>query len=105
MNNVTDQYQNMPEKVAAINQSGFATWSDDGGLSPQFKQKFDAERIPVRGVRHVRIWGLQVDDERELLGHERTSIDDEDLWEIILEAKDGSQCEVNSKFVIAARDS
>jgi len=95
----------MPEKVAAINQSGFATWSQDGGLSPEFKQGFDAERIPVLGVRHVRIWGLQVDDERELPGHERTSIEDEDLWEIILQAKDGSQCEVNSKFVVAARES
>ncbi|MCB1772138.1 MAG: hypothetical protein KDI88_00860 [Gammaproteobacteria bacterium] len=101
MNNVTDQYQNMPEQVAAINQSGSVTWSDEGDLSTDFKQQFDAERIPVLGVRHVRVWGLQVDDERELPGHERTSVEDEDLWEIILEAKDGSRCEVNSKFVVA----
>lgn len=105
MNNVTDQYKHMPENVAAINECGVVTWSDEGGLSPDFKQRFDRERIPVLGVRHVRVWGLQVDDERELPGHERTSIDDEDLWEIILEAKDGSHCEVNSKFVVAAGDS
>jgi hypothetical protein len=91
----------MPEQVVAMNQSGFVAWSEGCGLSPDFMQRFDAQRIPVLGVRHVRIWGLQVDDERELPGHERTSIDDEDLWEIILEAKDGSHCEVNSKFVVA----
>jgi hypothetical protein len=105
VNNANDQHPEMPEQVAAINRSGFVAWSPECGLSPDFMQRFDAVRIPVRGVRHVRIWGLQVDDERELPGHERTSIDDEDLWEIILEAKDGSHCEVNSKFVVAVQAS
>ncbi len=103
MNNVTDQYQNLPERVAAINTCGVATWSSENELSPDFMQRFDADSIPVLGIRHVRIWGLQVDDEKELPGHERTSIADEDLWEIILEAKDGSHYEVNSKFVVAAK--
>jgi hypothetical protein len=38
---------------------------------------FDGSQIPVVGVRHVRQWGIQVDDEREILGHERTSVSDE----------------------------
>lgn len=102
MNNTSDQRNNMPESVVRIDQVGFVNWSDESGLSSDFKQRFDATRIPVLGVRHVRIWGLQVDDEKELPGHERTSIADEDLWEIILKARDGSQYEVNSKFVVAA---
>ena len=99
MNNVTDQYQDLPEHVAAINARGFVVWSDDNSLSAEFMQQFDAERIPVLGIRHVRVWGLQVDDERELPGHERTSINNEELWEIVLEAKDGSRYDVNSGFV------
>jgi hypothetical protein len=54
------------------------------------RARFDPKRIPVRAVRNVRVWGLQVDDERELPGHERTSIPDEELWEITVEALDGS---------------
>jgi hypothetical protein len=91
--------QNLPEKVAAIKECNYVTWSTDNDLSPDFKQHFDDVRIPVIGIRHVRQWGVQVDDERELPGHERTSIDDQELWEIVLQAKDGSKYEVNSKFV------
>ena len=43
--------------------------------------------------------GIQVDDERELPGHERTQIPDEELWEVNLEAKDGSHYEVDSKML------
>jgi hypothetical protein len=50
----------------------------------------------------VRVWGLQVDDERELPGLERTMIADEDLWEINLVAKDGSCYEVESRLLVAA---
>lgn len=100
MNDVTDQYQNMPEDVVAINKCGAVIWSDNNDLSAKFLQQFDDERIPVLGVRQVRIWGLQVDDERELPGHERSSIEGEELWEIILEAKDGSRYDVNSKLVV-----
>ena len=77
----------------------FVTWSTANDLSAQFMQHFDDVRIPVVGIRHVRQWGVQVDDERELPGHERTSIEDEELWKIVLEAKDGSNYEVNSRFV------
>ena len=53
----------------------------------------------MKGVRHVRVWGIQVDDERALPGLERTSIPDEDLWEITLEAKDGSSYEFDSRLL------
>lgn len=102
MNDVTNQYKNLPEDIAAINKSGFVAWSDENDLSSEFIQQFDDERIPVLGLRQVQIWGLQVDDERELPGHERTSIAGEELWEIILEAKDGSRYNVNSKFIVPA---
>lgn len=102
MNNVTNQYKNLPEDIAAIKKCGVVVWSDDNGLAPEFRQMFDDKRIPVLGIRQVRVWGLQVDDERELPGHERTSIANEELWEIVLEAKDGSHYDVNSKFVVPA---
>ena len=92
---------NMPEHVAAIADCGFATWASDD-IDPTFRERFDAERIPVAGIRNVRVWGLQVDDERELPGHERTQIPDEELWEINLEAKNGSHYEVDSKKLKAA---
>ena len=91
----------MPEHVAAIAASGFAIWANDE-VDPQFRRRFDAERIPVAGIRNVRVWGLQVDDERELPGRERTQIPDEELWEINLEAADGSHYEVDSKKLKAA---
>ena len=91
----------MPPEVAAIRSRGYACW-----VSPEvaaaIRDKFAARRIPVRGIRHVRIWGLQVDDERELPGHERTMIPDEDLWQVELEALDGSRFEVNSQLLVAA---
>ena len=86
----------MPEHVAAMVASGFATWATDD-IDPKLRAKFDAERIPVSGIRNVRVWGIQVDDERELPGLERTQIEDEELWEINLEAKDGSHYEVDSR--------
>ncbi len=92
---------NMPEHVAAIAACGFATWASED-IDPTFRERFDAERIPVAGIRNVRVWGLQVDDERELPGHERTQIPDEELWEINLEAKSGSHYEVDSKKLKAA---
>ena len=86
----------MPEHVAAMVASGFATWAADD-IDPKLRAKFDAERIPVSGIRNVRVWGIQVDDERELPGLERTQIPDEELWEVNLEAKDGSHYEVDSR--------
>ncbi len=94
--------KNLPSEIGAINHCGFVTWSEDNSLSSEFRQQFNATRIPVLGIRQVQVWGLQVDDERELPGHERTSIPNEELWEIILQAKDGSRYDVNSKFVVPA---
>jgi hypothetical protein len=91
----------MPPEVVAIRDCGYARWSRNDVL-PGIREKFAADRIPVKGVRHVRIWGLQVDDERELPGHERTMIPDEDLWQVELEALDGSRFEVNSELLLAA---
>jgi len=68
-----------------------------------FRAKFDQQRIPVHSIRSVRVWGLQVDDERELPGHERTQIPDEQLWEVNLVALDGSRYEVESRLLVAAK--
>ena len=92
----------LPVEVAAIIECGYATWAGDT-VDENLRARFDAERIPVAGVRHVRVWGLQVDDERELPGHERTQIPDEDGWEVNLEALDGSKFEVDARLLKAAR--
>jgi hypothetical protein len=91
----------MPPEVAAIRDCGHAIWASEE-VAPDFRVLFDAQRIPVKGVRSVRVWGLQVDDERELPGHERTTIPDEELWEVNLVAKDGSCYEVESRLLKAA---
>jgi len=94
--------RNMPADVAEIAESGYAIWARDD-VDANLRARFDAERIPVAGVRHVRIWGLQVDDERVLPGLERTQIPDEEVWEVNLEALDGSKFEVDSKLLKAVR--
>ncbi len=91
----------MPEHLAEIVAAGFATWASDD-VDPSLRAKFDEKRIPVAGVRQVRVWGLQVDDERELPGLERTQIPDEEIWEVNLEAKNGSRYEVESRLLKAA---
>jgi len=93
--------QQLPEAVAAIQARGFAVWKKND-LGPEFMALFEESQIPAVGFRHVRQWGIQVDDEREILGQERTSIQDEELWEIVLKAKDGSTYEVNSAFLAPA---
>ena len=93
----------LPEHIAAIKKRGYVVWANPE-LKPDFIAKFDKDRIPVMGVRHVRVWGIQIDDERALPGHERTAIPDEELWEVNLKAKDGSRYEVNSEFVAPAPD-
>ncbi len=90
------KHPKMPEHVAAIVARGFASWASDD-VDSTLRAKFDEDRIPVAGVRNVRIWGLQVDDERELPGLERTQIPDEEIWEVNLEAKDGSHYEFDSR--------
>ena len=89
---------NMPQPVAAIAACGYAIWATDD-VDPELRARFDSERIRVTGVRNVRNWGLQVDDERELPGRERTNMPDEETWEINLEAKDGSHFEFNSTLL------
>jgi hypothetical protein len=101
MSDTSAAEQPLPGRIAAIRDRGMANWSDKE-VSAELKARFEPERIPVVAIRHIRIWGIQVDDERELLGHERTSIPDEDLWEIRLRAKDGSTYEVSSELVVPA---
>ena len=98
---MTEHKTNMPEHVAAIKDCGFATWATDD-VDPVLRRMFDEHQIPVAGIRNVRVWGLQVDDERELPGRERTQIPDDEIWEINLEAKDGSHYEVDSRKLKAA---
>lgn len=92
---------NAPAEVAAIIECGYATWASDD-IDDAFRARFDSERIPVTGVRNVRVWGLQVDDERELPGRERTQIPDEEIWEVNLVAANGSHYEVDSLLLKAA---
>jgi hypothetical protein len=91
----------MPEGVMAIQSCGYAIWAGDDVMA-SFRARFDPQRIPVRAIRSVRVWGLQVDDERELPGRERTQIADEELWEINLVALDGTCYEVESRLLVAA---
>ena len=91
----------MPESLISIVNAGYAIWASDD-VDPKLRARFDSERIPVAGVRHVRVWGLQVDDERELPGLERTEIPDDEIWEVNLEASNGSHYEVESRLLKAA---
>ena len=88
----------VPADVVAIIEAGYATWASDD-IDPALRARFPGDRIPVAGVRHVRVWGLQVDDERELPGHERTQIPDEEIWEVNLVSADGSHYEVDSRLL------
>jgi hypothetical protein len=91
-----------PDELIALRDNGFARWAADGIPAIDFRRQFDQERMPVIGIRHVRQWDIQVDDERELMGHERTSVADEELWQVVLQAKDGATYEVNASWVVAA---
>ena len=95
---MTDSKRTLPEALAAIERSGFVVFADDS-LPAAFRARFDTSRIPVVAIRHVRVWGLQVDDERQLPGRERTSIADEELWEVQLRAADGPTYPVDSSLV------
>ena len=88
----------MPAEIAAIVECGYAIWATDS-VNPEMRARFDSDRIPVAGVRNVRVWGLQVDDERELPGRERTQVPDEELWEVNLEAINGSKYEFDSTLL------
>ena len=88
----------MPADLATMVECGYAIWATDT-VDEALRARFDSERIPVLDVRHVRVWGLQVDDERELPGHERTRIPDEEIWEVSIQARDGSIYEVSSPLL------
>ena len=88
----------LPEAVAAIERRGYAVFADES-LPAEFRERFDGARIPVAAIRHVRQWGVQVDDERELPGHERTRIPDDELWEVSIRARDGSRYEVSAALL------
>lgn len=92
----------LPDELADIQKCGFAQWATSAAPAVDVRRRFEEERIPVIGIRHVRQWDIQVDDERELMGHERTSVADEELWQVVLQAKDGTTYEVNAKLVVAA---
>ncbi len=94
----------VPDNVNAIVSAGYAIWKDRASIDTTMLARFDTKRIPVAGVRQVRVWGIQVDDERELPGLERTQIPDEELWEVNLIAKDGSRYEISSALLDAAPD-
>ncbi|MDH3282285.1 MAG: hypothetical protein OEQ18_14305 [Gammaproteobacteria bacterium] len=92
-----------PKAVAEIERCRYAVWAKHS-FAPEFVAEFDAHRIPVAGIRLVRTWGIQVDDERELPGHERSYIPDDENWIFVLVAKDGSHYEVSADSVAAAPD-
>ncbi len=92
---------NLPDDVAAIERRGYVVFKDES-LPAEFRERFDAGKILVTAIRHVRQWGLQVDDEFELPGHERTRIPDEELWEVSIRARDGSTYEVNAALLLPA---
>lgn len=91
-----------PQHVQTIIDCGYAIWADDAPVDEAMRARFDTSQIPVAGVRQVRVWGIQVDDERELPGHERTQIPDEEIWEVNLVAKDGSKYEISAALLKAA---
>jgi hypothetical protein len=96
--NESNRYSRMPADVAAIVECGFAIWARDD-VDDSLRSRFDSDRIPVAGVRHVRVWGVQVDDERALPGRERTQIADDEIWEINLVSARGSNYEIDSRLL------
>ena len=103
MSKESKQKPRLPEEVAAIAKRGLVVWKGET-LKPEFRAHFDPDLIPVVGIRHVRVWDIQVDDERALPGQERTWTGNEELWEIRLRARDGTTYEVNSTLVAPAPD-
>jgi len=103
MSKESKQKPRLPEQVAAIAKRGLVVWKGET-LKPEFRAHFDPDLIPVVGIRHVRVWDIQVDDERALPGKERTWTGNEELWEIRLRARDGTTYEVNSTLVAPAPD-
>lgn len=87
----------LPQALQAIKDRGYVVWKTEPPAA--LAAKFVQSPIKVAEIKHVRVWGLQVDDERELPGKERTSIPDEELWQVELVADDGSKYEVSATTV------
>lgn len=90
----------VPAVVGAIARSGFATWANDD-VDHALKSKFDADRIPVAGVRYVRVWGS--------CGGKRPdpvegALPDEEIWEVNLVSTTGSIHEVDSRLLKPVED-
>ena len=49
----------MPAELAAIVDCGYAIWASDS-IDPDVRARFDSERIPVAGVRQVRVWVFMI---------------------------------------------
>jgi hypothetical protein len=101
MSKTPERETELPLHVAEMVDCGFVTWAY-GSPPAGLERQFEDQRIPIENVRNVRVWGLQVDDERELPGLERTSIPDEEIWQVTLVARDGSRFEVNSELLAPA---
>jgi hypothetical protein len=86
---MNDPTTSLPDQVAAIERRGYVVFADES-LPGEFRERFDAGRIPVAAIRHVRQWG------------ERTRVADEELWEISIRARDGSTYEVNAALLLPA---
>ena len=95
---MNDTMTPMPDNVAAIEKRGYVVFADQS-LPADFRGRFDVGPIPVTGIRHVRQWGVQVDDEREFPGHERSRIPDEEIWEVSIRARNGSSYEVSAALL------
>jgi hypothetical protein len=90
----------VPPIVSAMARSGFATWANDE-VDHALKSKFDADRIPVAGVRYVRVWGNHAGQRPNLT---QGALPDEEIWEVNLVSTSGSIHEVDSRLLIPIED-
>lgn len=90
----------VPAAVGAMAKSGFATWANDD-VGHALKSKFDADRIPVAGVRHVRVWGNHAGRAPNLA---QGALPDDEIWEVNLISTSGSIHVVDSRLLMPVED-
>ena len=90
----------VPPIISAMAKSGFATWANDD-VDHALKSKFDADRIPVAGVRYVRVWGNQAGRQPTLA---QGALPDEETWEVNLVSTSGSIHVVDSRLLRPVED-
>jgi hypothetical protein len=90
----------VPQVVGAMAKSGFATWANDD-VDHALKSKFDADRIPVAGVRYVRVWGNHAG---RAPGLAEGALPDEEIWEVNLVSTGGSIHVVDSRLLKPVED-